>query len=57
MVKTGSRHIDMLRDGREVYLDGKRVADVTADPAFRNSIRSCTRTSTTSRPARRTSRR
>ncbi|KDP87405.1 4-hydroxyphenylacetate 3-hydroxylase family protein [Cupriavidus basilensis] len=40
MVKTGSRHIDMLRDGREVYLDGKRVADVTADPAFRNSIRS-----------------
>ncbi|MGO4810379.1 4-hydroxyphenylacetate 3-hydroxylase family protein [Cupriavidus sp. 2MCAB6] len=40
MVKTGSRHIDMLRDGREVYLDGKRVADVTTDPAFRNSIRS-----------------
>ncbi|GAB7548107.1 MULTISPECIES: 4-hydroxyphenylacetate 3-hydroxylase family protein [unclassified Cupriavidus] len=40
MVKTGSQHIEMLRDGREVYLDGKRVTDVTTHPAFRNSIRS-----------------
>ncbi|WP_321782406.1 4-hydroxyphenylacetate 3-hydroxylase family protein [Burkholderia pyrrocinia] len=38
MVKNGSQHIAMLRDGREVYLDGKRVADVTTHPAFRNSI-------------------
>lgn len=38
MVKTGTQHIAMLRDGREVYLDGKRVADVTTHPAFRNSI-------------------
>ncbi|MGO4660192.1 4-hydroxyphenylacetate 3-hydroxylase N-terminal domain-containing protein, partial [Ensifer sp. 2YAB10] len=40
MVKTGSQHIEMLRDGREVYLDGKRVTDVTTHAAFRNSIRS-----------------
>ncbi|RDU99076.1 4-hydroxyphenylacetate 3-hydroxylase family protein [Trinickia dinghuensis] len=40
MVKNGNQHIAMLRDGREVYLDGKRVPDVTAHPAFRNSIRS-----------------
>ncbi|UIF89740.1 4-hydroxyphenylacetate 3-hydroxylase family protein [Cupriavidus sp. UYPR2.512] len=40
MIKTGNQHIAMLRDGREVYLDGKRVTDVTSHPAFRNSIRS-----------------
>ncbi|MGT2492180.1 hypothetical protein ACU4GD_20765 [Cupriavidus basilensis] len=57
MVKTGSRHIDMLRDGREVYLDGKRVADVTADLLHSGTRSAATRTSTTSRPARRTSRR
>ncbi|CAG2128903.1 4-hydroxyphenylacetate 3-hydroxylase family protein [Cupriavidus numazuensis] len=38
MVKTGTQHIAMLRDGREVYLDGRRVTDVTTHPAFRNSI-------------------
>jgi 4-hydroxyphenylacetate 3-monooxygenase len=40
MVKNGTQHIAMLRDGREVYLDGQRVTDVTVHPAFRNSIRS-----------------
>lgn len=40
MIKTGTQHIGMLRDGREVYIDGKRVTDVTSHPAFRNSIRS-----------------
>jgi len=40
MIKTGNQHIAMLRDGREVYLDGKRVTDVTIHPAFRQSIRS-----------------
>lgn len=40
MIKTGTQHIAMLRDGREVYIDGKRVTDVTSHPAFRNSIRS-----------------
>ena len=32
-----------LRDGREVYIDGERVADVTTHPAFRNSVRSIAR--------------
>jgi 4-hydroxyphenylacetate 3-monooxygenase len=40
MIKNGTQHIAMLRDGREVYIDGQRVADVTSHPAFRNSIRS-----------------
>src|SRR5690348_8657272 len=31
---TGRRYIDSLRDGREVWLDGKRVEDVTTHPAF-----------------------
>ena len=29
-VKTGADHLASLRDGREVYIDGERVADVTA---------------------------
>jgi len=39
-VKTGAKHLQSLRDGREVYIRGERVADVTAHPAFRNSVRS-----------------
>lgn len=38
--KTGSMHIDALRDGRTVYIDGERVDDVTTHPAFRNSVAS-----------------
>ena len=40
---TGAEYIQSLRDGREVYIDGERVADVTAHPAFRNSVRSIAR--------------
>lgn len=40
---TGEEYIDSLRDGREVYVYGERVKDVTAHPAFRNSIRSIAR--------------
>src|SRR5579864_9486058 len=36
---TGERYIESLRDGREVWLDGKRVEDVTAHPAFRDFVR------------------
>jgi 4-hydroxyphenylacetate 3-monooxygenase len=36
MLKTGQQHLDSLRDGRAVYIDGRRVDDVTTDPAFRN---------------------
>ena len=32
-----------LRDGREVYIDGERVTDVTTHPALRNSVRSIAR--------------
>ncbi len=40
---TGAEYIQSLRDGREVYFDGERVADVTTHPAFRNSVRSIAR--------------
>src|SRR5438105_2791522 len=38
-VKTGADHLRSLRDGRAVYIDGERVADVTTHPAFRNAVR------------------
>ena len=38
MVKTGAMHLDALRDGREVILDGERVDDVTRHPAYRNAV-------------------
>jgi len=40
MVKDGRQHIESLRDGREVYLNGKRVEDVTTHPAFKNVVAS-----------------
>ncbi len=40
---TGAEYIQSLRDGREVYIDGERVADVTTHPAYRNSVRSIAR--------------
>src|SRR5580704_6334773 len=40
---TGAEYIQSLRDGREVYINGERVADVTTHPAFRNSVRSIAR--------------
>ena len=36
---TGEQYIESIRDGREVYLYGDRVKDVTTHPAFRNSVR------------------
>src|ERR1700731_919437 len=36
--KTGADHLRSLRDGRAVYIDGERVADVTPHPAFRNAV-------------------
>lgn len=36
---TGDEYIESLKDGREVYLQGERVDDVTTHPAFRNSVR------------------
>src|SRR6059058_899279 len=40
---TGAEYLASLRDGREVYIYGERVADVTTHPAFRNSARSIAR--------------
>lgn len=40
MIKTGEQYIESLRDGRAVYLNGRRVEDVTTHDAFRNAIRS-----------------
>jgi 4-hydroxyphenylacetate 3-monooxygenase len=36
---TGEEYLDSLRDGREVWIYGERVGDITAHPAFRNSAR------------------
>ena len=36
---TGQEYIESLRDGREIYLYGERVKDVTSHPAFRNPAR------------------
>ncbi|OZC29863.1 Pyoverdin chromophore biosynthetic protein pvcC [Gordonia polyisoprenivorans] len=36
---TGDEYIESLRDGREIWLHGERVEDVTTHPAFRNPIR------------------
>src|SRR3984893_9753517 len=40
---TGAEYIESLRDGREVYIYGERVKDVTTHPAFRNAARSIAR--------------
>src|SRR5215475_6379838 len=34
---TGAEYLESLRDGREVYIYGDRVKDVTKHPAFRNA--------------------
>jgi 4-hydroxyphenylacetate 3-monooxygenase len=39
-MKSGEQHLESLRDGREVYIYGKLVEDVTTHPAFRNSVAS-----------------
>jgi 4-hydroxyphenylacetate 3-monooxygenase len=36
---TGSEYLESIRDGREVWIYGERVDDVTTHPAFRNSAR------------------
>lgn len=37
MLRTGSEHLERLRDGRTVYIGSERVDDVTTHPAFRNA--------------------
>ena len=35
---TGTRYIQSLRDGREVWLDGEKIQDITTHPAFTGMI-------------------
>ncbi len=39
-VKNGQQHLQSLKDGRRVFVDGQLVADVTTHPAYRNSVHS-----------------
>src|SRR5438094_1254357 len=36
---TGAEYLESLRDGREIWIYGERVKDVTAHPGFRNTAR------------------
>ena len=38
-MRTGADYLSSLKDGRRVFLDGERVKDVTAHPAFREAAR------------------
>jgi 4-hydroxyphenylacetate 3-monooxygenase len=40
---TGDEYLESLRDGREVWIYGEKVEDVTTHPAFRNGVRSIAR--------------
>ena len=40
---TGKEYLESLRDGREVYIYGEGVKNVTTHPAFRNAARSVAR--------------
>ena len=42
-ILTGEDYLASLRDGRQVWLEGALVGDVTAHPAFRNATRSIAR--------------
>jgi 4-hydroxyphenylacetate 3-monooxygenase len=36
---TGAEYLESVRDGREIWIYGERVTDVTTHPAFRNTVR------------------
>ena len=38
--KSGTEHLASLRDGRNVFIDGERVGDVTTHSAYRNAVAS-----------------
>jgi 4-hydroxyphenylacetate 3-monooxygenase len=40
---TGEEYLESLRDGREIWIYGQKVEDVTTHPAFRNGTRSVAR--------------
>jgi 4-hydroxyphenylacetate 3-monooxygenase len=42
-LRTGADYLQSLQDGRQVFVHGERVADVTRHPAFREAARSIAR--------------
>lgn len=38
MIRTGDEYRESIRDGREVWISGERVADVTTHPAFKPAV-------------------
>ena len=38
MIRTGNEYRESLKDGREVWIDGERVRDMTMHPAFKPII-------------------
>ena len=42
-MRSGADYIEGLKDGRQVFIDGGRVDDVTTHPAFANAVRSVAR--------------
>lgn len=38
MAKNGNSYLSSLRDGRTIYIDGRKVADVTTDSCFRGAV-------------------
>ncbi len=40
MLRTVKQYIESLKDGRVIYLNGEKIADITKHPMFRGSINS-----------------
>ena len=38
MIRTGDEYRESIRDGREVWMSGERVKDVTTHPAFKPAV-------------------
>ncbi len=43
VIRNGDTYLDDIRDGRQVYINGRLVGDVTAHPAFEHTIKSYAR--------------
>jgi len=39
-LRTGAQYLASLNDGRQVFIEGERVTDVSRHPAFREAARS-----------------
>jgi len=38
MIRTGTQYRDSIRDGRQIWIDGERVTDVTLHPMFKPAV-------------------